>query len=67
MAESIIGLYKAECLDTDVFHSGPYKPLATSSTPPVGWVDWYNNRRLHSSQLRPADRFRTSPPRCPQP
>jgi putative transposase len=25
--ESIIGLYKAECVDTDVFHPGPYKSL----------------------------------------
>jgi putative transposase len=24
LMESIIGLYKAECIDTDVFHAGPY-------------------------------------------
>jgi hypothetical protein len=68
LMESIIGLYKAECVDTDVFHPGPYKSLGDLEYATAGWVDWYNNRRLHSSLgLRPADQVRTSPPRCPQP
>ena len=47
--ESIIGLYKAECIDTDIFHAGPYKSLGDVEYATAGWVDWYNNRRLHSS------------------
>ena len=27
LMETIIGLYKAECVHTDVFHPGPYKSL----------------------------------------
>jgi putative transposase len=49
LMESIIGLYKAECVDTDVFHPGPYKSLGDVEYATAGWVDWYNNRRLHSS------------------
>ena len=65
--ESIIGLYKAECIDTDVFHVGPDKSLGDVEYATAGWADWYNNRRLHSSLgLPPADRVRTSPLRCPQ-
>ena len=49
LMESIIGLYKAECVDTDIFHPGPYKSLGDVEYATAGWVDWYNNRRLHSS------------------
>jgi putative transposase len=49
LMESIIGLYKAECVDTDVFHPGPYKSLGDVEYATAGWVAWYNNRRLHSS------------------
>ena len=47
--ESIIGLYKAECVDTDVFHPGPYKSLGDVEYATAGWVDWYNHHRLHGS------------------
>jgi putative transposase len=47
--ECIIGLYKTECINTDVFHNRPYKTLADVEYATAGWVDWYNNRRLHSS------------------
>jgi putative transposase len=49
LMESIIGLYKTECVDTDVFHAGPHKSLGDVEYATAGWVDWYNNRRLHSS------------------
>jgi putative transposase len=49
LMESIIGLYKAECIDTEVFHPEPYKSLGDVEYATAGWVDWYNNRRLHSS------------------
>jgi putative transposase len=49
LMECIIGLYKTECINTDVFHNRPYKTLADVEYATAGWVDWYNNRRLHSS------------------
>ena len=42
-------LYKAECIRTTVFHEGPYKTIADVEFATAGWVDWYNNRRLHST------------------
>ena len=47
--ETINGLYKAECIRTTVFRDGPYKTLADVEYATAGWVDWYNNRRLHST------------------
>jgi putative transposase len=49
LMESIIGLFKTECITTTVFHDGPYKTLADVEYATAGWVDWYNHRRLHSS------------------
>jgi transposase InsO family protein len=49
LMETIIGLFKAECIRTTVFHTGPYKTLADIDYATAGWVDWYNNRRLHGS------------------
>ncbi len=49
LMESINGLYKAECIRTTVFHDGPYKTIADVEYATAGWVDWYNNRRLHST------------------
>ena len=49
LMETINGLYKAECIRTTVFHDGPYKTLADVEYATAGWVDWYNNRRLHGS------------------
>ena len=46
MAESVIGLYKTECIGTTVFHEGPYKTVADVEYATAGWVDWYNHRRL---------------------
>ena len=49
MMETINGLYKAECIGTTVFHTRPYKTIGDVEYSTAGWVDWYNNRRLHSS------------------
>lgn len=49
LMETINGLYKAECIRTTVFHEGPYKTIADVEYATAGWVDWYNNRRLHST------------------
>lgn len=47
--ETINGPYKAECARTTIFHDGPYKTMADVEYATAGWVDWYNNRRLHGS------------------
>ncbi len=44
--ESIIGLYKTECIRTTIFHAGPYRTIADVEFVTAGWVDWYNQRRL---------------------
>jgi transposase InsO family protein len=31
------------------FHGGPYKTVADVEYATAGWVDWYNNRRLHGT------------------
>jgi putative transposase len=49
LMESIIGLFKTECITTTVFHDGPYKTIADIEYATAGWVDWYNHRRLHGS------------------
>ncbi|MCW2804595.1 MAG: family transposase [Propionibacteriaceae bacterium] len=49
LMESIIGLFKTECIGTDVFHSRPYRTLGDVEYATAGWVDWYNHRRLHST------------------
>jgi putative transposase len=62
LMETVNGLYKSECVRTDVFHHGPYKNLADVEHATASWVDWYNNQRLHSSlgMLTPS-RVRASP------
>ena len=49
LMESIIGLFKTECITTTVFHDGPYKTLADVEYATAGWVDWWNHRRLHGT------------------
>ena len=39
---------RAEC--TTVFHEGPDRSIIDVEFATAGWVDWYNNRRLHSSR-----------------
>jgi putative transposase len=49
LMETVNGLYKTECIRTTVFHPGAYKTLGDVEYATAGWVEWYNNRRLHSS------------------
>ena len=49
LMECVIGLYKTECIRTTVFHAGPYRTIADVEYATAGWVDWYNNTRLHST------------------
>ena len=34
---------------TTVFHADPYRTIVDVEFATSGWVDWYNNRRLHST------------------
>jgi putative transposase len=45
MAESIIGLYKREC----VRHDGPFRTVDELELATLSWVDWFNIDRLHSA------------------
>ncbi len=38
--ETIIGLFKTECVRTTIFHDGPYRTLADVEHATAGWVDW---------------------------
>ncbi len=49
LMECVIGLFKTECIRTTVFHDGPYRSVHDVEYATAGWVDWYNQRRLHSS------------------
>jgi putative transposase len=49
LMESIIGLFKTECIGTTVFRDGPCKTIADIEYATAGWVDWYNHRRLHGT------------------
>lgn len=49
LMETVNGLFKTECIPTTVFHAGPFRTLADVEFATAGWVDWYNNRRLHGS------------------
>ena len=57
LMECVNGLYKTECIRTTVFHDGPYRSVHDVEYAAAGWVDWYNQRRLHSSlgYLTPAE------------
>jgi putative transposase len=49
VAESVIGLYKNEAIRPDSpFRNGPLRTLVDVETITMEYVDWYNNRRLHS-------------------
>ena len=45
LAESVIGLYKTEC----VRHDGPFHSLDDLELATLSWVHWFNTNRLHSS------------------
>ena len=43
LAETVNGLYKAEC----VFQDGPFRTLTDVEDATLDWVNWYNTCRLH--------------------
>jgi putative transposase len=53
LAESEIGLFKTELIRPH----GPWRGLDDVEIATLEWVDWYNNRRLHTAcaDLTPAE------------
>lgn len=50
LAESTIGLFKNEAIrDGSPFRTGPLRTIDDVEWVTAGWIDWYNNRRLHST------------------
>jgi putative transposase len=45
MAESVVGLYKNECVKID----GPFRTVDELELATLSWVHWFNEHRLHSS------------------
>ncbi len=44
LAETVNGLYKAEL----IYWEGPWRNADDLELATLGWVDWFNNTRLHS-------------------
>jgi hypothetical protein len=59
--ESMIGLYKTECVRSGPLHDGPLRTIGDVEFATMGASTWCNNRRLQarSGWLRPAS---TKPP-----
>ncbi|WP_176225041.1 integrase core domain-containing protein [Rhodococcus sp. 1168] len=50
LAESIIGLFKTEAVSKrSPFLNGPMETIDDVEFATMGWVDWFNQRRLHST------------------
>jgi putative transposase len=45
LAESLIGLYKTECVRLD----GPFMTVDELELATLSWVHWFNQQRLHSA------------------
>ena len=45
LAETVVGLYKTEC----VRHDGPFRGVHDLELATLSWVHWFNTDRLHSS------------------
>ena len=67
LMECVIGLYKTECIRTTVFHTGPYRTTADVEYATAGWIDWYNNRRLHRASATSARTSGRQPTTRPSP
>lgn len=46
--ESIIGLYKTECLRRGPFTKGPLRSISDVEYATIAWVDRWNHHRLHT-------------------
>jgi transposase InsO family protein len=68
LMETIIGLFKTECISTTIFHPGPFRTLADVEFAVAGGVDWYQPPPAALQSRRgPTGRDRASPLRCRQP
>ena len=62
LAESTIGLYKAELIN----RRGPWRALAHVETATAGYLHWFNTERLHGA-IGDIRRPSTRPPGTPRP
>lgn len=73
LMESIIGLFKTECIRPGPFYDGPLKTITDVEMATMAWVDWWNHRRLHSTlgMQTPAEaeaaHYATNPALRPEP
>lgn len=77
LAEATIGLFKTECVGRgSPFLTGPLRTIDDVGYATMEWVDWFNNRRLHSQLAYvPPDEYeaayyahlQVSQPATPQP
>jgi putative transposase len=61
-AESLIGLYKLECVRRD----GPWRGVDDLELATLNWIHWFNHQRLHSKSAisrQPSTRLSTTGPR----
>ena len=49
LMETVNGLFRTECIRTTVFNPGAFRTLSDVEFATAGWVDSYNNRRLHGT------------------
>ena len=49
LMESVIGLYKTECIRPLPFHEHPLRTISDIEYATATRVEWWNNARLHSS------------------
>ena len=77
LAETTIGLFKTECVSRgSPFLTGPLRTIDDVEYATMEWIDWFNNRRLHSQlDYVPPDEYeaayyahlQASQPATPQP
>jgi len=62
LAESTTGLFKNETIhDDSPFRNGPLRAVDDVGWVTAEWIDWYNNRRLHTHLGDvPPDEFETA-------
>jgi putative transposase len=59
LMETIIGLYKAECIRKGPFHSAPLRTINDVESATMSWGDWWNNDRPSTLGYVPPVGFET--------
>jgi hypothetical protein len=59
--ESIIGLFKTECIRTTVFHPKSYGQISDVEYATAGWVDWSTSAACTAASLTSAQSSTSKP------